>query len=96
MDKVSNIEGRAYPFGAKNVDTDVIMPKMNGPELIRQLVGKRDDFKVLFMSGFTDVPLEKSANNSYEYSLMKKPFTRRDLLWKVRNVLDDLDRPSRG
>jgi 3-isopropylmalate/(R)-2-methylmalate dehydratase small subunit len=26
MDKVSHIEGRAYPFGAKNVDTDVIIP----------------------------------------------------------------------
>lgn len=26
MDKVSNIAGRAYPFGAKNVDTDVIIP----------------------------------------------------------------------
>ncbi|WP_427963589.1 3-isopropylmalate dehydratase small subunit [Altererythrobacter sp.] len=26
MDKVSEIEGRAYPFGAKNVDTDVIIP----------------------------------------------------------------------
>lgn len=26
MDKVSEIEGHAYPFGAKNVDTDVIIP----------------------------------------------------------------------
>lgn len=26
MKKVSQIEGRAYPFGAKNVDTDVIIP----------------------------------------------------------------------
>ncbi|ALE16997.1 3-isopropylmalate dehydratase small subunit [Altererythrobacter epoxidivorans] len=26
MDKVEGIEGRAYPFGAKNVDTDVIIP----------------------------------------------------------------------
>ncbi len=26
MDKVNQIEGRAYPFGAKNVDTDVIIP----------------------------------------------------------------------
>lgn len=26
MDRVSEIEGRAYPFGAKNVDTDVIIP----------------------------------------------------------------------
>jgi 3-isopropylmalate/(R)-2-methylmalate dehydratase small subunit len=26
MEKVSTIEGKAYPFGAKNIDTDVIIP----------------------------------------------------------------------
>ncbi|TNE43726.1 MAG: 3-isopropylmalate dehydratase small subunit, partial [Sphingomonadales bacterium] len=26
MEPVNSIEGRAYPFGAKNVDTDVIIP----------------------------------------------------------------------
>ncbi len=26
MDKVTTIEGRAYPFGMKNVDTDIIIP----------------------------------------------------------------------
>lgn len=26
MDKVSTVEGRAYPFGMKNVDTDIIIP----------------------------------------------------------------------
>lgn len=26
MDKVSGIDGRAYPWGAKNIDTDVIIP----------------------------------------------------------------------
>lgn len=26
MEKVTTVEGRAYPFGAKNVDTDVIIP----------------------------------------------------------------------
>ena len=26
MDKVTRVEGRAYPFGMKNVDTDIIIP----------------------------------------------------------------------
>ena len=26
MDKLSTVEGRAYPFGMKNVDTDIIIP----------------------------------------------------------------------
>ena len=26
MDPVTKVEGRAYPFGMKNVDTDIIIP----------------------------------------------------------------------
>ena len=34
--------------------TDVVMPKMNGPELIERLKKVRKDFTVLYMSGYTD------------------------------------------
>ena len=26
MDKLTTVEGRAYPFGMKNVDTDIVIP----------------------------------------------------------------------
>ena len=34
--------------------TDIVMPGISGPELTRQLVERRPDLKVLYMSGYTD------------------------------------------
>jgi PAS domain S-box-containing protein len=38
--------------------TDVIMPGMNGPELVQQLVRLRPDLRVLYMSGYVERSLE--------------------------------------
>ncbi|HSM54380.1 MAG TPA: 3-isopropylmalate dehydratase small subunit [Erythrobacter sp.] len=40
MDKVRIIEGRAYPFGAKNVDTDVIIPAAWLKTITREGLGR--------------------------------------------------------
>ncbi|MFN2099938.1 3-isopropylmalate dehydratase small subunit [Altererythrobacter sp. MF3-039] len=40
MEPVSRIEGRAYPFGAKNVDTDVIIPAHWLKTISREGLGK--------------------------------------------------------
>ena len=40
MDPVSNIEGRAYPYGAKNVDTDVIIPAEWRKTITREGLGQ--------------------------------------------------------
>ncbi len=40
MDKVSTVEGRAYPFGMKNVDTDIIIPAHFLKTVSREGLGK--------------------------------------------------------
>ncbi|TIX51437.1 3-isopropylmalate dehydratase small subunit [Alteraurantiacibacter aquimixticola] len=40
MDKVSTVEGRAYPFGMKNVDTDIIIPAHFLKTVTREGLGK--------------------------------------------------------
>jgi signal transduction histidine kinase len=62
--------------------TDVILPRMRGPELALRLREMRPELKVLFMSGYTDggaIP-EGAA-------LLTKPFSPDELARRIRDVL---------
>ena len=54
------------------VITDVIMPEMTGPELIRNLKANYDDFAVLFVTGYVG---EGETEDLVGYELLRKPFT---------------------
>jgi signal transduction histidine kinase/ActR/RegA family two-component response regulator len=54
------------------VISDVIMPEMTGPELIRILKQKRRDFAVLFVTGYVG---EGESENLIGHELLRKPFT---------------------
>jgi signal transduction histidine kinase/ActR/RegA family two-component response regulator len=54
------------------VISDVIMPEMTGPELIRILKDKRRDFAVLFVTGYVG---EGESENLIGHELLRKPFT---------------------
>ncbi len=67
--------------------SDVIMPRMGGPELAARLQTLRPGLPILFMSGYTDdLTLESSGQGSVP--LIVKPFTRDTLAAEVRRVLD--------
>jgi two-component system cell cycle sensor histidine kinase/response regulator CckA len=71
-----------YPGAIHLLLTDVVMPGMNGPELARQLLLKRPDTRVLFMSGVvTSGDLEPGK------PFLPKPYGQLDLLRKVEEVL---------
>ena len=67
---------------------DVVMPVMNGREAYQEIRAVKKDIKVLFMSGYTnDVVLEKGIlKGAVDY--VSKPLTPRQLLYKVREVLN--------
>ncbi len=77
-----------------NVDlllTDLIMPKMNAPELFTEMQRLRSSFKLLYMSGYPGELAAQIASNEQPGNFIEKPFTRDGLLRKVRNVLDDTE-----
>lgn len=67
------------------VIADVIMPKMNGIELAREIEKENPGTKILFMSGYSE-----QVNNLEEMGVnyIKKPFDPLDLVKKIRYVLD--------
>jgi len=68
--------------------TDVIMPRMNGKELARQVKGSRPDMRILFMSGYTGEVVSHDGTLPPGLAFLAKPFSLTSLVAKVREVLD--------
>lgn len=69
--------------------TDVMIPDMNGFELVRKITEQRAGLKVLYMSGYTDETLESSGlKDQTNLHFIQKPFGIDALIHKVTNVLD--------
>lgn len=74
--------------------TDVVMPGTSGPELAKRLGPLRPEMKVLYMSGYTENGIVRHGVLEEDTSFLQKPFDRKGLARKVREVLDS-PRPSR-
>jgi len=70
--------------------TDVVMPKMGGPALAKQLAVLRPEMKLLYMSGYTRNALVTQELAESGSGLLQKPFTRDTLTRKAREILDTL------
>ena len=68
--------------------TDVVMPGMNGRDLAQQIRALLPELKCLFMSGYTADIIARNAMLEQGVHFIQKPFSRRDLAAKIRNVLD--------
>ncbi len=72
----------------KLVLSDIVMPFMGGPELVKELVRKYPKIKVLFMSGYTDLTtVKRDVLLKYQHYI-QKPFSSKVLLSRIREILD--------
>jgi PAS domain S-box-containing protein len=67
--------------------TDLIMPKLGGSVVAARLAATRPELRVLFTSGYTD-----QAHTFVDGRFMAKPYTPRELLERVRVVLEEVRR----
>jgi PAS domain S-box-containing protein len=70
------------------VVSDVVMPNMGGPDLVRRLRASRPELRAILMSGYTDNAMELPDDARGGMAFLGKPFTLDALVRKVREVLD--------
>lgn len=68
--------------------TDVVMPKMSGGELARELLKVRPEMKILFVSGYAGKTVLDHQVFDLESNFLQKPFTLKDLSYKIREALN--------
>lgn len=61
--------------------TDVMMPRMTGPQLAKQIYAMMPEVQVLYMSGYSDRILEPVGGRVLAF--IRKPFTAKELTRKV-------------
>lgn len=67
--------------------TDVVMPEMNGRELVDRIHTHHPDIKTLFMSGYTANVIAHRGILDQGVQFIHKPFSKQDLGLKVREAL---------
>ncbi len=75
--------------------TDVIMPEMNGRELSSRVRALRPEILTLFMSGYTANTIAHHGVLDQGVEFIEKPFFKKDLAAKIREVLQRQARASR-
>jgi DNA-binding response OmpR family regulator len=67
--------------------TDVVMPGLSGPELVRHLRRLRPQMLVLYMSGYNDSGLVTRGIEEAQVELIQKPFNPDELVARVEALV---------
>jgi len=73
--------------------TDMVMPGMNGRELVKRLQAVRPELKVVYMSGYTNDVLVSTGALRPGMAFLQKPLRPDMLAAKIRETLDSPSRP---
>ncbi|MBN8828751.1 MAG: response regulator [Sphingobacteriia bacterium] len=93
LEAASGIEGREKLIELNGqidlVITDVMMPGINGPSMIKEVTRQFPDIKVIFISGYgEDAFVETYGENNRNFHFLAKPFNLKQLAQKVKDVLE--------
>ena len=67
--------------------SDVVMPEMDGPTLLRELRRRGIGTKVVFISGYAEDAFEKNLEGQTDFAFLPKPFTLKQLAEAVKEAM---------
>ncbi|WP_234052281.1 MULTISPECIES: ATP-binding protein [unclassified Xanthobacter] len=76
--------------GARPVDlviSDVVMPEMDGPSLLKELRARDPGMKVIFISGYAEEAFARNLPPSEHFAFLPKPFSLKQLVAAVNTAL---------
>lgn len=77
-------DGKAFDL----IISDVVMPEMDGPTLLRELRKRGLQTKFVFVSGYPGEQFEQDLEGHTGYSFMPKPFSLKQLIEKVKEAME--------
>jgi two-component system, cell cycle sensor histidine kinase and response regulator CckA len=69
------------------VVSDVVMPEMDGPSLMRELRKRDPALKIIFVSGYAEDAFAKNLPEGERFTFLPKPFTLKQLIETVKSTI---------
>ncbi|HET7850138.1 MAG TPA: response regulator [Pseudolabrys sp.] len=69
------------------VVSDVVMPEMDGPTLLKEMRNRHPDIKFIFVSGYAEDAFSKSLPEGGMPAFLPKPFTLKQLVAAVKETM---------
>ena len=73
--------------GIDLVVSDVVMPEMDGPTLLKELRRRRPELKVIFVSGYAEEAFKKNLPDGESFVFLPKPFSLKELVAAVKETM---------
>ena len=69
------------------VVSDVVMPEMDGPTLLKEMRKINPSLKMVFVSGYAEDAFEKNLPEGGQFTFLAKPFTLKQLVAVVKDTI---------
>jgi two-component system, cell cycle sensor histidine kinase and response regulator CckA len=73
--------------GIDLVVSDVVMPEMDGPTLLKELRKRNPAIKIIFVSGYAEDAFKKNLAEDETFAFLPKPFALKDLVQAVKDSM---------
>ena len=68
--------------------SDVVMPSMDGPTLVKAVREIKPNLRIVFISGYAEEAFRNSPDRPEDFHFLPKPFSLKQLTTKVKDVLE--------